>query len=746
MKSNHSLQLAPFSVGCLRARTVRLLLLAAVARGALWPDSGVAQPAAERIQTVNTAAITTPHPDDWPSYGLDYREQRFSPIKQIDRSNVASLGLAWHFDADYARGIEATPIVVDGIMYVTGSWSVVYALDAKTGQLLWKFDPQVPKSVGASACCDVVNRGVAVYEGRVFFGALDTRLFALDAKTGAKLWEVLTADRNRGDYTVTGAPRVANGRIFIGNGGAEFGVRGYVSAYAVESGELLWRFYTVPGNPADGAADEVAARAAETWSGEWWKTGGGGTVWDSIVYDPELDRLYIGTGNGSPWNRRQRGNGGGDNLFLTSVVALDPATGKYLWHYQEVPGETWDYTATQTIMLAEMPWQGSLRKVLWHAPKSGFFYIIDRNDGKLLSAEPYSRQNWAKGYDLTTGRPIFDPAADWTLTDKAVTVVPGHGGAHNWPPMAYSPLTRLVYIPEQEYPVQYQRRERSGTHHNVYDVGTQVTFPTPDSPLLLEALTHEALKGYLLAWDPFTQKVAFRVPHPSIVNGGLLATAGGLVFQGVDGGAARESALVAYDAKDGKKLWSYNTQEVPVAPPVSYSVNGEQYIAVGVGRGGSFGFMQASQDMLPPNGRFMAFKLGATAKLPAPTIPVSYGDPPAPSEAQREVSARGEELFRANCVRCHGLKGASNRRVPDLRRLPRAYYDSFESIVLDGAADSAGMPGFRQTLSSQQVADIKAYVLVEADVDRQLRAQPRWWVNFKLKCYALFAKLVLPLM
>jgi quinohemoprotein ethanol dehydrogenase len=727
------------------ASRARLLLIAATGLGVALPElafSQSAQRAPDRIQSLNTAAIATPHKDDWPSYGLDYREQRFSPLDQIDLKNVSGLGLAWYVDSDYTRGIEATPIVVDGVMYVTGSWSVVYALNAKTGQLLWKFDPKVPKSVGASTCCDVVNRGVAVYEGRVIFGALDARLFALDAKTGAKLWEVLTADRSKGDYTVTGAPRVANGRIFIGNAGAEFGVRGYVSAYGVDSGELLWRFYTVPGDPAEGARDEVQERAAKTWSGEFWKAGGGGTVWDSIVYDPELDRLYIGTGNGSPWNARQRSPSPGDNLFLSSIVALEPATGKYLWHYQEVPGETWDYTATQTIMLADMEWKGSTRKVLWHAPKCGFFFILDRNDGKLLSAEPFSRQNWAKGYDLESGRPIFNPETDWTQMDKAVTVIPGHGGAHNWPPMAYSPLTRLVYIPEQEYPIEYQRRDRSGTHHNMFDVGTQLTSSTPKSPLFLEAFTKELLRSYLLAWDPFAQRVAFRVRQPTIGSGGILATAGGLVFQGVEG----DSALIAYDASNGQKLWSYDTQEGPVAPPVSYTVDGEQYIAVGVGRGGTMGLMAASRDMLPPTGRFMAFKLGAKAVLPPPSVPVSYGDPPAPSAHEREIAERGEPLFRSYCSRCHGLKGASNRRVPDLRRLPRALYDSFEAIVLDGAVEAAGMPGFREVLSKEQLTELKAYVLVEADMDRGLRAQPHWWVDFKRSCYGLLAKVLVRLM
>jgi quinohemoprotein ethanol dehydrogenase len=732
-------------LGCPSGVGARLLLAAAAGLALGVPHLAYSQapePAADRVQTLNTAGIATPHEGDWPSYGLDYREQRFSPLDKINAKNVNELGLAWYADSDYTRGIEATPIVIDGVMYVTGTWSVVYALDAKTGKLLWKFDPQVLKSVGASTCCDVVNRGVAVYEGKVIFGALDARLIALDAKSGTKLWEVLTADRSKGDYTVTGAPRVANGRVFIGNAGAEFGVRGYVSAYAVDSGELLWRFYTVPGDPAEGTRDEVQERAAKTWSGEFWKAGGGGTVWDSIVYDPELDRLYIGTGNGSPWNARQRSPSPGDNLFLSSIVALDPATGKYLWHYQEVPGETWDYTATQTIMLADMEWQGSTRKVLWHAPKCGFFFIIDRNDGKLLSAEPFSKQNWAKGYDLATGRPIFNPAADWTQTDKPITVIPGHGGAHNWPPMAYSPLTKLVYIPEQEYPIEYRNRDNSGVHHNMFDVGTQVTSETPKSPLFLDAVLNELLRSYLLAWDPVKQKAAFRVRQPRIGSGGILATAGGLVFQGVDG----DSALVAYDASNGQKLWSYDTQEAPVAPPVSYTVDGEQYIALGVGRGGTMGLMAATRDVLPPTGRFMAFKLGAKAALPPPSVPVSYGDPPAASEHEREIAERGEPQFRALCSRCHGLKGASNRRVPDLRRLPRAFYDSFESIVYDGAVDAAGMPSFREVLTKEQVAELKAYLLVEADTDRALRAQPAWWVDFKRGCYGLLAKVLVRLM
>jgi quinohemoprotein ethanol dehydrogenase len=287
-----------------------------------------------RTDRLNTKAIETPLDSEWPSYGRDYYEQRFSPLKQVNTGNVNQLGLAWHFDTDYARGLEATPLIVDGVMYVTGNWSVVYAVDARTGDLLWRYDPEVPKAWGKMACCDVVNRGVALYEGKVFVGTLDARLVALEASSGAVLWEVQTADITEFPYTITGAPRAAKGKVFIGNGGAEYGVRGYVSAYDVDSGELVWRFYTVPGNPADGFEDATQEMAAATWTGTWWKYGGGGTVWDSIVYDPDLDQLYIGVGNGSPWNRRIRSPGGGDNLFLSSIVALDPDTGEYIWHYQ----------------------------------------------------------------------------------------------------------------------------------------------------------------------------------------------------------------------------------------------------------------------------------------------------------------------------------------------------------------------------------------------------------------------------
>jgi alcohol dehydrogenase (cytochrome c)/quinohemoprotein ethanol dehydrogenase len=332
---------------------------------------------------VNASRITAAdqEPGNWLSHGRSYDEQRFSPLKQINSDNAADLGLEWIYEFDTRRGLEATPIVVDGVMFTTGAWSQVFALDARSGELLWKYDPEVPGEWAVHACCDVVNRGVAIWEGSVFVGTLDGRLVSLDARTGKVNWTVLTIDKSK-PYTITGAPRVVNGKVVIGNGGAEYGVRGYVSAYSAETGAMAWRFYTVPGNPAEGFESEVMEKAAETWTGEWWTMGGGGTVWDSMAFDPELNLLYIGVGNGSPWNQQLRSPGGGDNLFLSSIVALDADTGKYVWHYQTTPGETWDYTATQHMILTELEIDGRERKVLLQAPKNGFFYVLDRENGR----------------------------------------------------------------------------------------------------------------------------------------------------------------------------------------------------------------------------------------------------------------------------------------------------------------------------------------------------------------------------
>ncbi|MBL4864991.1 MAG: PQQ-dependent dehydrogenase, methanol/ethanol family [Pseudomonadales bacterium] len=369
-------------------------------------------------------------PQNWLSHGRTYSEQRYSPLDKVNDSNAAELGLAWYYDIPIKRGMEATSLVIDGRLYTTSGWSNVYALDAKTGKELWTFDPQVPREWGRYACCDVVNRGVAAWGDNLYLGTIDGRLIAIDAGSGKEVWSTLTIDPSN-PYTITGAPRIIDGKVIIGNGGAELGVRGYVTAYDADTGKELWRFYTVPGNPADGFEDDTQKMAAETWKGEWWKSGGGGTVWDAMAYDPELDLLYIGVGNGTPWDRDIRSPGGGDNLFLSSVVALKADTGKYAWHYQTTPGDSWDYTATQSIVLADLEIDGTQRKVLMQAPKNGYFYVIDRKTGELISANNYVPVNWSTGVDLSSGRPNEVAAARYPDPDKPFLQFPSPFGGHN---------------------------------------------------------------------------------------------------------------------------------------------------------------------------------------------------------------------------------------------------------------------------------------------------------------------------
>ena len=476
-------------------------------------------------------AAADSEPGNWMSYGRTYDEQRYSPLDRINAGNARDLGLAWYADLDTNRGQEATPIVVDGRLYVSTAWSMVKAYDARTGKLLWAYDPQVAREIVVNACCDAVNRGVAVWKGKVYVGVLDGRLVALDAATGKVAWSVVTVDQSK-PYTITGAPRVVKGKVLIGNGGAEFGVRGYVSAYDAATGKQVWRFFTVPGDPSRGFENKAMEMAAQTWTGEWWKQGGGGTVWDSIVYDPALDLVYIGVDNGDPWNGTYRSPGGGDNLFLTSIVALRPDTGEYVWHFQENPGEVWDFSATQQMILADLVIDGKPRKVLMQAPKNGFFYVIDRETGKLISAKVYAPMNWATGVDPVSGRPIEVPEAHYERTGKLWMQTPGAAGAHSWQPMAYHPKTGLVYIPEQELTFPYLSardwKPAARGFNNALD-GVPTVMPA-DPNIRRAALDGE--KGNLIAWDPVAQKEVWRVPHGGPWNGGVLATAGNLVFQG----------------------------------------------------------------------------------------------------------------------------------------------------------------------------------------------------------------------
>ncbi len=645
-------------------------------------------------------------PGEWLAHGRTYSEQRFSPLTAIDRTNVGELGLAWSFDLGSTRGVESSPIVVDGVMYVTASWSLVFALDAGTGELLWKYDPKVPGDWGRYACCDVVNRGVAVWKGSVFVGTIDGRLVSLDAATGDVNWEVLTIDPSR-PYTITGAPRVLKDKVIIGNGGAEFGVRGYVTAYDTATGEQGWRFYTVPGDPSQPFEHAELEQAAATWTGEWWKVGGGGTAWDAMAYDPELDLLYVGTGNGSPWSRYVRSPGGGDNLFLCSILALRPDTGELVWHYQTTPGDNWDYTSVQHIMLADLEIGGKARKVLMQAPKNGFFYVLDRATGELLSAKPFAAVNWASHVDLETGRPVETAVSDYQK--EARLIFPAPSGAHNWHPMAFHPGTGLVYVPALDiqswYPNDPDFEYEPGSFNLGLDIDRLVELSETKEP--------PVPTSRLLAWDPVAQKEVWAVDHEGLWNGGLLATAGGLVFQGTGDGRFK-----AYDARSGEDLFEVRSQTGIMAPPVTYLVNGEQHVAVAAGYGGGVLFLgpldHTAVETYHNEGRVLAFKLGGTTPMPENTPRDTRLPKPPTTAMSAEEIAQGKVQYNHHCFGCHGMSAKSSWVIPDLRLMSPERHAAFEDIVLRGIFSGVGMPNFGDNLTSEQAALIHAYIVSEA--------------------------------
>ncbi len=671
------------------------------------------------VAQVDGAAIEAAdqRPGVWLSHGRTYSEQRYSPLKQITGANVGQLGLAWFHELDVGRGMEATPIVVDGTMYVTSAWSMVYAIDAKTGERKWKFDPGVDKARGQKACCDVVNRGVAVWKGRVYVGTIDGRLIALDAATGAKVWEEVTVDQSK-PYTITGAPRVVKGKVLIGNGGAEFGVRGYLSAYDAETGKLAWRFFMTP-NPEkkpDGAASDkvFAEKANASWgdAGEWTESGGGGTPWDAIVYDPKLNLVYIGVGNGTPWNQRLRDPSGGDNLFLSSIVALNPDTGEYVWHYQTTPAESWDYTATQPIILADLEIGGKKRQVLMQAPKNGFFYVIDRATGELLSADMYQPVTWASGVDMKTGRPIETPNARY---ESPQATIPGPLGSHNWHPMAFSPDTGLVYIPAHTLPTVYQEMDNFHYRQGYWNTGTDFAAGALPTTLAERIAAASAAKGQLVAWDPVARKPKWTVDYPFPWNGGLLATAGGLVFQGAFDGKFR-----AYDAATGEKKWEVDAQYPVLSGPISYEIDGEQYVAATAGWGTAYPLAAGGPTGpgSPEKGRVIVFKVGGAAKLPAYEI---FGPDPVPAAEDFGSAAmleHGKTLYFQNCMVCHGDSAQSGGLVTDLRwSSAGATKDTWKAVVLDGQYASAGMASFKGALSEADIEAIRAYVVNRANED-----------------------------
>ena len=684
-----------------------------------------------------TTAMLVGADDDsanWISHGRTYSEQRFSPLDKVNTANVGELGLEWFADMDNARGQEATPLVMDGKLYLTTAWSKVKAFDAATGKPLWTYDPKVPGETAVKACCDVVNRGLAAWGEKLFFGTLDGRLIALERDTGEVAWEKVTVDQSK-SYTITGAPRVIDGKVIIGNGGAEFGVRGFVAAYDAETGEQLWKFYTVPEGGQGEDAPAYLKKAAETWNmdvlGANDAIGGGGTVWDSMAYDPELDLLYIGVGNGSPWNRAYRspgkdGTGEGDNLYLSSIVAIRPKTGEYVWHYQTTPGETWDYTATQHIILADMTIDGKIRKVLMQAPKNGFFYVIDRETGKFISAKPYVTVNWASGIDPKTGRPIENPEARVDKTGKPALVTPGALGGHNWHPMAYSPRENLVYIPAFEAGMLYAPEANwKPDRARGFNVGFSFAGELPaDGGFRKQAAG--TLKGRLVAWDPVAQKARWTVEHPGPWNGGVLATGGGLVFQGTTG-----SEFNAYNAETGEKLWSFAAQTGVVAPPVTYTVNGEQYVAVLAGWGGAYA-LTVDGDLIKRKApvrnisRLLVFKLGGKAKLPAePALTDLPLDPP-PSTASPQVIALGQAKFGRYCAVCHEPGAVGSTVLPDLRRagsLESA--QAWNAVVEGGILKDNGMVSFKGSLSKDEIEAIRAYVIKRANDDKALEGAPK---------------------
>ena len=673
--------------------------------------------AAATVTPVASDALVQLHDDsdgrNWSGFGRTYGEQHFSPLAQVSDANVQKLGLEWAMDLPPGNSVTGA-LAIDGVLYFAHGYSVIHAVDARTGKLLWVHDPKAPEAAGHKLRQGWGSRGIAWWNGKIYTGTQDGRLIAIDAKTGKQVWSAMTMDKQ--DYRfISGPPRVFDGKVIIGHGGADIGaIRGYVTAYDAETGRQLWRFHTVPGNPADGFENKAMEMAAKTWAGEWWKFGGGGTVWNSFSYDKETETIYLGTGNGSPWNHKIRSNGEGDNLFLCSIVALDARTGEYKWHYQINPGESWDYNSSMDMELADLTIDGKPRRVLMTAPKNGFFYVIDRDTGKLISAEPYVKADWASRIDLETGRPVERPGIRYE--DGRASFSPSPIGAHSWLPMAFNPKTRLVYIPAIDLNVSYD------------DTGVDLkNWKTPKDMTLdfgvvaaIEPQPGAVSNSALIAWDPVTQKPAWQVPTPAHFPGGVLTTAGNLVFQGrIDG------QFNAHDARTGRRLWSFDAGAPVIAPPISYSVNGEQYVTVISGFGTSGAYLShliedLKIDYATQARRVLTFRLGGKAKLPAKVeyVREAVDDPEWRPDPAAE--ARGLGGYVARCLVCHGGYAVGGGVAPDLRTSPAILSDdSFAPIVHEGLLVSRGMPQFAE-LDRAARDDIRAFLRKRA---ADLRAQ-----------------------
>jgi quinohemoprotein ethanol dehydrogenase len=679
------------------ARSLRLLLLGALLQCAAGHAAG---PAAVDGTRLGKAAS---EPGQWLTVGRTTDEQRYSPLAQINTANVNQLSLAWYLDFDSNRGQEATPLAIDGVLYVSTAWSKVKAVDARTGKLLWAYDPKVPGEFAGRGCCDLVNRGVAAWKGRIYVSTYDGRLVALDARTGAVVWSTLTLDHDK-PVTSTGAPRIANGKVIIGNAGSEFGVRGYLSAYDAETGKQLWRFYTVPGNPADGEEPAYLKTATSTWNGDFWKWGGGGTVWDGMVYDSRLNLLFIGTGNGSPWNRQFRGDGGGDNLYIASIIAVNPDTGHYVWHYQETPGDEWDYDATSPLMLADLKIDGRSRRVVMQASKNGVYYVLDAHSGKVISAKNFVPVTWTTGIDPATGKPLMTAIDRYDITRKIAIVQPGGQGAHSWHPFSYDPQTGLVYFSVIETSGLMKAADTFNGKPMSSVTGLATGLP-PSTYDEQHSTAPRTASSQLIAWDPIQEREVWRTPAHGNIGDGTLSTAGGLVFQGTNKGQ-----FIAYRADNGQPLWTFAAQTGVVAAASAFEVDGQEFVAVEAGYGlVPYGMSNQS--------RLLVFKLKGAASLPpAPPPPPPRVLNPPPSTASKEVIAAGQQAFADHCAMCHDTSYANRGAFPDLRYSPAINTpEVMHAIVIDGAMQDGGMASFKGKLSPEELESIRAYLIDRAN-------------------------------
>ncbi|MEY4642331.1 MAG: alcohol dehydrogenase [Pseudomonadota bacterium] len=676
------------------------------------------EPAAEQAAVASTSARTgavavdearllkgTEDPNLWAHYGGSYNEQRFSPLDKINATNVQSLGLAWYADYDTNQNQHGSPLFVDGVIYVSTARNVVHAFAAGSGERLWTHTPIIVPNPNLG----LVNRGIAAYDGKIYMGRLDAHLVALDANTGEEVWNTDTVPESLGlgdmrkQYSITMAPRVAKGKVFIGGSGGEFGARGWIAAFDAETGEEAWRFWTVPEDPAKGYEGQPHLEvAAATWPDdiEYWKYGGGGTVWDAGVYDPVTDLLYFGTGNGTPWNREMRDPDDGDNLFVASIIAVDPDTGEYVWHYQETPGDSWDYDAVSPMMTADLDFNGTQRHVVLHPSKNGMMYVLDAATGELISGDAFTGVTWNSGIDMATGRPIEVPGARYET--EPFNIGPGAPGGHTWHPNAFSPLTGLIYIPTWEnYSAMAPQRMPDSGIPPLISFGGQIDRET------LKPHNKTANDGWLQAWDPVARKVVWESPKGPRWTSGVLATGGNLVFMGNSNG----NQLAAYNATSGEQLWTFDAQSAVYAAPITFEMDGEQYVAASVG-----GTSQGNY-FAPSYGRMLVFKVGGTATLPPN---VTYTPPelnPPPSTASAEVIARGEAVYTENCAVCHGQNGVQQRSsFPNLTLSPLLYsQEGFDQVVLNGARVARGMANFADKLSADDSAAVREYIIARAN-------------------------------